>query len=424
MVPWKNTFEYKLSRLKQDVGINWANLSSINKFSVLGLSQPYSRKNNNTTISLSYDQKRLYIALTKSFLSKKNFFVFFNPNLFLNELSNNSNLKIKNISYLGFKNNWSLVQFAKGNENWGAGSDIEICLNDNSELYDYFSLASNYGNIRVRYIHGFLEKIDTDFNRYLNARGVEWTNKKNIVLALSETIVYSGQNRSLDIGYLNPISSHLELELNNRLNTYGSSNSNAVWQFHLDILIFEKSRLSLNYLIDEFVLDPNIELGKENGIANSMKVTFPFKHSKKNRSGIFITRTFVGTPTFRHKSGYNNFVQNSTPLGWKYGSDGTEITFGFFYFNENNIVAELKFGRVKIGEESIIYRPYDTYNDYVKGDFPSGQFLILNFLRYEIYWKLNSDISIIYRNEFMSHKNRVLSHLNFSFSLDIPLTFF
>ena len=64
--------------------------------------------------------------------------------------------------------------------------------------------------------------------------------KKILYLLFSETIIYSGNNRSLDIGYLNPISSHLELELNNRLNTYGSSNSNAVWQLHFDFLLFER----------------------------------------------------------------------------------------------------------------------------------------------------------------------------------------
>ena len=43
---------------------------------------------------------------------------------------------------------------------------------------------------------------------------MEWTNKKSLVLSLSEVAIYSGFNRSFDIAYLNPISSHLELELN------------------------------------------------------------------------------------------------------------------------------------------------------------------------------------------------------------------
>ena len=34
-------------------------------------------------------------------------------------------------------------------------------------------------------------------------------------IGFSETVIYSGENRSIDIGYLNPMSSHLEIELNN-----------------------------------------------------------------------------------------------------------------------------------------------------------------------------------------------------------------
>ena len=36
----------------------------------------------------------------------------------------------------------------------------------------------------------------------------------------------------------------------------------------------------------------------------------------------------VGTPTFRHGNGENNFVQKEKPLGWEYGSDGSEISLG------------------------------------------------------------------------------------------------
>ena len=115
-------------------------------------------------------------------------------------------------------NEWVTVQITKGQENWGAGNDISLALNKDSNHYDYIILFSNYGSIRVNYIHGFLETYNNSWNRYINARGLEWTNKNNLILSLSETIVYSGENRAFDIGYLNPISSHLEVELNNRLN--------------------------------------------------------------------------------------------------------------------------------------------------------------------------------------------------------------
>ena len=88
-------------------------------------------------------------------------------------------------------------------------------------IYDYFLLGSDYGKIRVKYIYGFFETVKEYINRYITARGFEWTNKKSLVIGFSETVIYSGENRSFDIGYMNPISSHLEIELNNRLNIIG-----------------------------------------------------------------------------------------------------------------------------------------------------------------------------------------------------------
>ena len=47
----------------------------------------------------------------------------------------------------------------------------------------------------------------------------------------------------MDLGYLNPIASHLEVELNNRLNVSGSGSANAVWQIHGDVKLFKYSKL-------------------------------------------------------------------------------------------------------------------------------------------------------------------------------------
>ena len=87
-----------------------------------------------------------------------------------------------------------------------------------------------------QHIHGLLERKNNHINRYVNARGLEWTNKKSFIIGFSEMIIYSGMKRRMDIAYLNPILTHLEVELNNRSNYNGLLNANAVWQLHLDWL--------------------------------------------------------------------------------------------------------------------------------------------------------------------------------------------
>ena len=93
-----------------------------------------------------------------------------------------------------------------------------------------------------------IESIDNNVNRYITARGIDYSNRKSFIIGLSETVIYSGPNRPFDFAYLNPISSHLEIELNDRLNVIGSQNSNAVWQIHLNWVAFQNLRVSCNYL--------------------------------------------------------------------------------------------------------------------------------------------------------------------------------
>ena len=48
------------------------------------------------------------------------------------------------------------------------------------------------------------------------------------------------------------MSTHLEIELNDRQNSLGSDAGNGIWQLSLDYFLKDKIRLSGNYLFDEF----------------------------------------------------------------------------------------------------------------------------------------------------------------------------
>jgi hypothetical protein len=248
-------------------------------------------------------------------------------------------------------------------------------------------LGLDFGKLRVKYIHGFLESTENDINRYITARGIEWTNRKSLVIGLSETVIYSGEDRPLDIGYLNPISTHLEIELNERLNTSGESNANGVWQISGDWLINQKLRISANYLFDEFVLDQvELDNGKEHGKAYSGRISYTPIMTETSLLTTYASLLTVGTPTFRHGNGFNNFVQRNKPLGWQHGSDGQEVKLGLNYFNRTNLMAQLEVGRRETGEESITSGPYDPYADYLAGPFPSGRVKESLFITSKLQW--------------------------------------
>lgn len=416
----KKLFKYHHNKLMFDSGKDWENLSLIKSQRYNLDFFEYAKFKNFANISLH--NQSVNISIIKNFVFKKNFFAFmdfnFSKNLNDNFYFSDSSNRYVSQSGFGYQNDWVLFQLGRGNEDWSAGNNINLALSENSELYDYLLLMSNYGRVRVNYIHGFLGIKNGKVNRYINARGLEWTNKKFLVLGLSEIIVYSGINRSLDIGYVNPISTHLEVELNNRLNVIGDQSSNAVWQIHSDILIKQRSRISINYLFDEFVLDKDIEKGKEHGRGYSVKYSYSVPFSEGYILNFSIFKVLIGTPTFRHRNGTNNFIAKNKPLGWEHGSDGTENGFGLSFSNENKYLFNIKMGTVKSGEESISSRPFDTYKDYLFGDFPSGNILHSNYFSVKLFWLLFPRVEIRgelnYLEEF-KHNIKLDTSLSFNY---------
>ena len=59
------------------------------------------------------------------------------------------------------------------------------------------------------------------------------------------------------------MSTHLEIELNERQNLEGTGSENCVWQISADWLIRNNIRILGNYLFDKFVLDKEKKAGRE-----------------------------------------------------------------------------------------------------------------------------------------------------------------
>lgn len=403
-------FHYKKSKILNDGGENWPSLSTFGP-----IRQSYNPNaindslNIHTRMGVIANQKAIAFYGYGHFSYKKNFYAYVYPRI-VNDPSQFQRFSgiarditrggfssgETDLSGIGFQNDWLIFQLGRGRQSWGSGENIQLALGEQSASYDYTLLGLDFGRIRARYFHGFLETVDRSINRYITARGVEWTNKKSIIIGLSETVIYSGNNRPIDIGYLNPISTHLEIELNDRLNALGTGSANAVWQLSIDWRPIDNVRISGNLLYDEFVLDKiQFEEGKENGKAYSAKVAFSPIKNDYHLFTLFMSTIFVGTPTFRHGSGYNNFVQRQKPLGWIYGSDGEEFSVGAHYFNRKNMIGTFTGGKRSLGDERITLRPYDQYEDYLAGPFPSGEIEEISFFTSEFQWWWKKNLSII-----------------------------
>ena len=83
----------------------------------------------------------------------------------------------------------------------------------------------------------------------------------------------------------------------------------------------------------------------------------------------------IGTNTFRHEDGNNNFVVRGKPLGWDHGSDGRESKFGLNLYNDKmNMLVNTNLGKRDLGVNSITENSYAPYTNYFSAPFPSGNF--------------------------------------------------
>jgi hypothetical protein len=424
---WKFS-DYKTNIILYDYGQNWDKATLFSDIGPLFYGKNITINSLNISNTYSFFLKNNNLGITNYFyFNNGGFFVYklirigekinlfrLNPKF---KKQNNMPLNI-GLDYggFGYGNKWVSIKIARGNQNWGSGQNIELALSEASKLYDFFEIKSDYGKVRVKYMHGFLETTGDNINRYLVAKGIEWSNKKNIIIGFSETIIYSGYNRSLDIAYLNPLSFHLEVELNNRLNLFGDDHSNAVWQVHSDFFIFNKVRFSFNLLYDEFVLDPEVQINKENGKAYSIRLSYSTPKIFNNYLNFYLQNIFIGTPTFRHGNGTNNFVQNNYPLGWEGGSDSQEISLGLNYFDKTTFIWQFNTGINWSGIENIQKRVFEPYSNYLKGTFPSGKIEENVFLNssLELLFKHNISIKCF---TMVSSKNT--NHVNVGLYLSI-----
>ncbi len=305
------------------------------------------------------------------------------------------------ISGISFENDWMIMQFGRGRQSWGAGNDIHLVLSEESNAYDYGMLDLDFGNLRARYFHGYLETDSVAINRYITGRGIEWSNQKNLIIGLSEIVIYSGKNRAIDFSYLNPISTHLEIELNGRPNHEGTDSGNGVWQLSVDAISSKNFRLSANLVFDEFSIDRSQkDNGKSSANAFSLKCNYVSNFTNNTLISIYSSIVQVGTYTFRHEIGSNNFVQRDKPIGWYQGSDVRDIRFGMNYFNMEKFNFSFNFGKLIIGENNLVSSPYDPYGHYKVTPFPSGEVENVSYITGNLRWLIRKNLSIISYFEF------------------------
>ena len=90
--------------------------------------------------------------------------------------------------------------------NWGGPSADGLLVSDYS--YSYDQIAYRVG-VECLNVIGFVAQLDEfpgSVKRYTSSHRLNWRPRENLVLAVGETVIYGGENRSFDLRISNPIS--------------------------------------------------------------------------------------------------------------------------------------------------------------------------------------------------------------------------
>ena len=403
-----------------ELGLNNIRDSILNKSKLFSKSSVYYRFgfdiNNDAAKAFAYYR----------FTYRENFYFFSYPRIVTNSnsLNNYSGVSLDNkrfgfnsgetdISGIGYENDWIFVQLGRGRQSWGFGENIQIALSEDSNNYDYFIMGFNYEKFTSRYFHGYLETLPDNINRYIVGKGITY-DKKNIQFGFSEITIYSGENRNIDFSYLNPLSSHLEIEYNNRHNGIEKHSGNAIWQISVNYFSNSKLRFSSNFIIDEFKLDKSDDKNRDDHRYSLSTKGIYSMNIKDNILNIYLSYMFTSKDAFRHQNGANNFVQRNKPLGNIYGSDSNSFSFGLEYYNKYNFSAEIKLSQLDRGYFSTSSNPY--MNDYSSPENLSNTSELFIYSKFNWYVKPNISIYNKIQTSYVDHKNH---EINFKLGVNL-----
>ncbi|MFC1570132.1 capsule assembly Wzi family protein [bacterium] len=277
---------------------------------------------------------------------------------------------------IGYRNSWAHVSFGRGRQIWGPFLRDNAILSSSSASYDHLAVQLFYKRWTLTYFHGFLEAIQDVQGkhqvRYVAGRALQYRPYRNGLIALGETSIYYGENRSFDSGFMNPLIPHIENEQNKRENIANGNLSNAIWFVAMDFHLPWHFRISGSVVFDEFQLDQaDRDQGRPDAMAYQLRLAKSWV-GPKSAFTLFGRYDAAGSYTYRHENPYTSFASRGLPLAMPQGSDFFQWTGGIRWILPYRISIEADYDYMEQGENNIKTLMYVPYSEFISIPFPSG----------------------------------------------------
>ena len=229
-------------------------------------------------------------------------------------------------SFLRYENNLINIQFGRSPVWWGQSWESSIIQSGHFPSYDNLSTRFNIGDFQMELLSGQLSSeyisVDGDNNekrikRYIAGHRVTWLPRHDKwVLSIGEQIIYTGQDRSLELFYLNPAIPYFFSALEGDEMT-DPDNDNSIIFINGRYLFKPNLSAYFEFILDEYQVDKNTtphalgyNIGLDGGTTLKGKdLSFEFEY------------TNIDSWTYIHHGQYTAWQNRGHPIGYRYGAD-------------------------------------------------------------------------------------------------------
>ncbi len=251
-------------------------------------------------------------------------------------------------AYLHWETKYLKILLGRDNQNWSPFLGDGLLFSGQSPALDQIRLSMQLGYFRFSYFSSVLDKIfDPDSarfaNRYISAHSINFKHPKGIELGLSETVIYGGINRSVELYYLNPILPYYVEQFNQ------NAPDNILWSLTFDLSFWKDKEFYGEFLIDDFQYDFKSEphqIGYLVGtrLAHLFKLDGSYFNLEYGRIGFWV----YGADIL-----WNRFSYHDRNLGSALGPDADLIQGSYLYHLRRDFSLQFSTSYKRKGEGKI-----------------------------------------------------------------------
>jgi hypothetical protein len=274
-------------------------------------------------------------------------------------ISQSHALKVVNIQNFDFEEgsvryDAGIVSVQVGRERvlWGSGYEQKMIFSDNPRVFDFIRADVSYKSLRYTMMHAWLLGTQSDYyflvpgdsssmhlepviaDKYVAAHRLEFSFPGTLDVGAQEVVVYS--NRSVDLGYLTPLSLFESVQRSR------GERDNVFWSFDLQLHVFRNLELTGTILYDDINV-PDMFTNKWNdryAWQVGMFCADPFTLANTN---LVVEYTRVEPYVFSHgRSRDNSYTSLGAMLGTTIGPNGDAWTVRADYLPLRNLEFSLR----------------------------------------------------------------------------------